>query len=163
VQKRVRFPPLFVNVHSKELETPTLIPDVVVLRDRCPQLGLTLEVHEGTLADLEGVDRLRAQLRRARIGIAYDDFGAGQARLLELAEVPPDFLKFDMSFVRDIDKASGDRRRLLTSLVGVAKDLMVQTVAEGVETAEEADACFRIGFTHAQGYHFGRPRPIAEI
>ena len=56
VCQRVRFPSLFVNVHPKELETPTLIPDVVVLRERCPQLRLTLEVHEGTLADLEGVD-----------------------------------------------------------------------------------------------------------
>ena len=163
VRQRVRFPALFINVHPKELDTPTLIPDVVVLRERCPQLRLTLEVHEGTLADLEGVERLRTQLSRAGVGIAYDNFGAGQARLLELAEVPPHYLKFDMSFVRGIDTASGDRRRLLTSLVGVAKDLLVQTVAEGVETAEEADACFRIGFTHAQGYHFGRPRPIAEI
>jgi len=163
VQKRLRFPTLFVNVHPKELETPTLIPDVVVLRERCPQLRLTLEVHEKTLDDLEGVERLRTQLSRAGVGIAYDNFGAGQARLLELADVPPDFLKFDMSFVRGIDTASGDRQRLLTSLVGVAKDLMVQTVAEGVETAEEADTCMRIGFSHAQGYHFGHPRPIAEI
>jgi len=163
VQQRLRFPALFVNVHSKELETPTLIPDVVLLRERNPQLRLTLDVHEGTLADLGSVDRLRTQLRRAGIGIAYDDFGAGQARLLELAEFPPDFLKFDMSFVRGIDAAPESRQRLLTSLVSVARDLLVYTVAEGVETAEEADVCMRIGFTHAQGYFFGRPRPIAEI
>jgi len=162
VRQRPRFPALFVNVHPRELETETLIPDVVVLRERCPQLRLTLDVHEGMLADIE-IGRLRTELKRAGIGIAYDDFGAGQARLLELAEYPPDFLKFDMSFVRGIDVAPESRQRLLTSLVSVARDLLVYTVAEGVETAEEADVCMRIGFTHAQGYFFGRPRPIAEI
>jgi EAL domain-containing protein (putative c-di-GMP-specific phosphodiesterase class I) len=162
VRQRVRFPTLFVNVHPKELATPTLIPDVVVLRERWPQLRLTLDVHEGMLADIE-IGRLRTELKRAGIGIAYDDFGAGQARLLELAEYPPDFLKFDMSFVRGIDVAPESRQRLLRSLVSVARDIQVYTVAEGVETAEEADVCMRIGFTHAQGYFFGRPRPLAEI
>jgi EAL domain-containing protein (putative c-di-GMP-specific phosphodiesterase class I) len=157
------FPALFLNVHPAELETPGLVPAVVEARQRSPQLRLILEVHEGALADLESVDRLRTQLSRSGIGIAYDDFGAGQARLLELAEVPPHYLKFDMTFVRGIDSAPGSRQRLLTSLVSVARDLLVYTVAEGVETAEEADVCMRIGFTHAQGFFFGRPRPIAEI
>jgi len=158
-----RFPALFLNVHPAELEQPGLVPAVVEARAKVPQLRLTLEVHEGALADLESVDRLRTQLSRAGVGIAYDDFGAGQARLLELAEVPPHYLKFDMSFVRGIDTAPASRQRLLTSLVSVARDLLVYTVAEGVETAEEADVCMRIGFTHAQGFFFGRPRPIDEI
>jgi EAL domain-containing protein (putative c-di-GMP-specific phosphodiesterase class I) len=136
---------------------------VVEARAKLPQLRLTLEVHEGALADMDSVDRLRTQLNRAGIGIAYDDFGARQARLLELAEVPPHYLKFDMSFIRGIDSAPVTRQRLLTSLVSVARDMLVYTVAEGVETAEEADVCMHIGFTHAQGFFFGRPRPIEEI
>jgi EAL domain-containing protein (putative c-di-GMP-specific phosphodiesterase class I) len=154
---------LFLNVHPSELEKPGLVAAVVEARQKVPHLRLTLEVHEGALADLESVDRLRTQLSRSGVGIAYDDFGAGQARLLELAEVPPHYLKFDMSFVRGIDTAPASRQRLLTSLVSVARDLLVYTVAEGVETAEEADVCMRIGFTHAQGFFFGRPRPIQEI
>jgi len=161
--KGSRCPALFVNVHPSELERPGLVPAVVEARAKVPQLRLTLEVHEGALADLEGVDRLQTQLKRAGVGIAYDDFGAGQARLLELAEVPPDFLKFDMSFVRGIDSALPSRQRLLTSLVSVAHELLVYTVAEGVETAEEADVCRRIGFSHAQGFFFGRPHPIEEL
>jgi EAL domain-containing protein (putative c-di-GMP-specific phosphodiesterase class I) len=157
-----RLPALFLNIHPAELERPGLIPDLVEIRQKAAPLRLTLEIHEGALADLESVDRLCTQLRRSRIGIAYDDFGAGQARLLELAEVPPTYLKFDMSFIRGIDSAPASRQRMLTSLVSVARDLLVQTVAEGVETAEEADVCMRIGFTHAQGFFFGRPRPIEE-
>jgi EAL domain-containing protein (putative c-di-GMP-specific phosphodiesterase class I) len=77
--------------------------------------------------------------------------------------VPPHYLKFDMSFVRGIDAAPASRQRLLTSLVSVARALLVYTVAEGVETAAEAEVCMRIGFTHAQGFFYGRPRPIGEI
>jgi len=157
------FAALFLNVHPAELEKPGLVPAVVEARAKVPQLRLTLEVHEWALGDLESVDRLRTQLSRSGVGIAYDNFGAGQARLLELAEVPPHYLKFDMSFVRGIDTAPASRQRLLTSLVSVARDLLVYTVAEGVETAEEADVCMRIGFTHAQGFFFGRPRPIEEV
>jgi EAL domain-containing protein (putative c-di-GMP-specific phosphodiesterase class I) len=157
------FPALFINIHPSELDSATLVPDVVKLRQRHPQLRLTLEVNEGALADLASVDRLRTQLSRAGVGIAYDDFGAGQARLLELAEVPPHYLKFDMLFVRGIDTAPESRKRLLSSLVAVARELLVYTVAEGVETSEEAEVCMRVGFTHAQGYYFGRPLPLAEI
>jgi EAL domain-containing protein (putative c-di-GMP-specific phosphodiesterase class I) len=163
VSLKPRVPALFLNVHAAELEREALVPAVLEARRKAPQLRMTLEVHEGALADLEAVDRLRTQLSRSGVGVAYDDFGAGQARLLELAEVPPHYLKFDMSFVRGIDKAPASRQRLLTSLVSVARDLLVYTVAEGVETGEEADVCMRIGFTHAQGFFFGRPRPIEEI
>jgi EAL domain-containing protein (putative c-di-GMP-specific phosphodiesterase class I) len=163
VLSKGRVPALFLNVHPAELEKPGLVPAVVEARAKVPQLRLTLEVNEGALADLASVDRLRTQLSRSGVGIAYDDFGAGQARLLELAEVPPHYLKFDMSFVRGIDTAPASRQRLLTSLVSVARDLLVYTVAEGVETAQEADVCMRIGFTHAQGFFFGRPRPIEDI
>jgi EAL domain-containing protein (putative c-di-GMP-specific phosphodiesterase class I) len=163
VAVRERVPALFMNVHPAELEAPRLVVGVIEAHRRAPQLRMTLEIHEGALADLEKVDRLRTQLSRSGVGIAYDDFGAGQARLLELAEVPPHYLKFDMSFVRGIDTAPASRQRLLTSLVSVARDLLVYTVAEGVETAGEADVCMRIGFTHAQGFFFGRPRPIEDL
>jgi EAL domain-containing protein (putative c-di-GMP-specific phosphodiesterase class I) len=154
VRTRPRFPALFVNI---------LVDFLVDVHQQAPQLKLTLEIQEGALADLETVDQLHTQLTRSGVGLAYDDFGAGQARLLELAEVPPHYLKFDMSFIRDIDSAPLSRQRLLTSLVSVARDLLVYTVAEGVETAEEADVCMRLGFTHAQGFYFGKPRPIAQI
>ncbi len=163
VLSQTRFPALFVNVHAAEIENPGLVRAVSDARRAAPQLRLTLEVHEGALADLDAVERLSTELRRAGLGLAYDDFGAGQARLLELAEVPPHYLKFDMSFIRGIDAAPVSRRSLLISLVSVARDLLVYTVAVGVETAAEADACMRIGFTHAQGFFFGRPRPIEEL
>jgi EAL domain-containing protein (putative c-di-GMP-specific phosphodiesterase class I) len=97
------------------------------------------------------------------VRLAYDDFGAGQARLLELAEAPPHYLKFDRRFVMGIDQAPASRRRLVASLVAAARELLVKTVAEGVETAAEAEVCRDLGFTLAQGYHFGRPASVDTL
>jgi len=163
VEARPSLRALFLNVHPAELEQPNLVDSIVSAQKQAPRFRLTLEVHEGALDDIEAVEHLRTLLSRSGIGLAYDDFGAGQARLLELAEVPPHYLKFDMSLVRDINTAPQERRRLLTSLVSVARDLLVYPVAEGVETAEEAETCMQVGFTHAQGFYFGRPLPIDEI
>ena len=163
MEARPHFPQLFLNVHAAELGNEGLVASFVATRRKRPDLRLTLELHEQALEDLGAVEQLRAALSRAGVGLAYDGFGASEARLLELAEVPPHYLKFDMSFIRGIDAAPVSRRSLLTSLVSVARDMLVQTVAEGVETAAEADACMRIGFTHAQGFFFGRPRPIEQV
>ena len=71
-------------------------------------------------------------------------------------------MKFDIRFIRGVDAAPRSRRRLLRSLVEIVKDLGAEPVAEGVETAGEAEACVDIGFTRAQGYFFGRPRPLDD-
>ena len=106
---------------------------------------------------------LRARLKELNIGIAYDDFGAGQTRLSELTEAPPDYLKFDISLIRGIDQAPPERQRMLASLVQMVTELGVNPLAEGIETAAEADVCRNIGFQTAQGFHFGRPAPVRQF
>ena len=151
---------LFLNTHPAELARPGLVESMEALRALAPHLDLTLEIHESALAQPESMAALRDRLSEIGVGIAYDDFGAGQARLLELAEAPPHYLKFDRKFVTRIDTAPSSRRRLLASLVAAARELLVKTIAEGVETEAEAEVCAKLGFTHAQGYHFGRPAAI---
>jgi len=154
---------LFLNTHPSELEDPGLIESLAVLRERAPGLDLLLEIHESALTDTGSLTRLRAQLVEIGFGLAYDDFGAGQSRLLELADVPPDYLKFDIRFVRGIDRALASKRRLLRSFLDAARDLDVRCVAEGIETQAEADACAALGFTHAQGFLFGRPQAADQL
>jgi len=157
------FAALFLNTHPSELSAPGLVESIEELRSLAPQLDLTLEIHESALAQPAAIALLREQLSEINVGLAYDDFGAGQARLLELAEAPPHYLKFDRRFVAGIDQAPPSRRRLVASLVAAARELLVKTVAEGVETAAEAEVCARLGFTHAQGHHFGRPAALPEL
>ena len=102
---------------------------------------------------------LRELLNALDIGLAYDDFGAGQARLNELAEAPPDVIKFDMKLIRGIDQGPDRRRELLRSLVGMVRNFGVAALAEGVETEAEHEACRELGFSHGQGYLYGRPAP----
>jgi EAL domain-containing protein (putative c-di-GMP-specific phosphodiesterase class I) len=163
VAARARLPMLFLNTHPSEITEPMLLESLADLRREVPDQPITIEIHETAIVKTARIVELRAGLRHHGIGLAYDDFGAGQARLLEFAEVPPDFLKFDARFVRNLDQASESKRHLLKSLVEIARDLGVAPLAEGVETGGEATVCIELGFTHAQGFHFGRPHPIDQL
>jgi EAL domain-containing protein (putative c-di-GMP-specific phosphodiesterase class I) len=151
---------IFLNTHPIELERPGLLESLEELRELAPQLDLALEIHESVLTRPAQIAELRALLLERNIALAYDDFGAGQARLLELADAPPHYLKFDRRFVSGLDQATLPRKTLLNSLLSLARDLLVKSVAEGIETPAEEAACKEIGFTHAQGFHIGRPKPL---
>ena len=156
-------PTLFVNTHPLEIRGEGLVDSMANVRQLSREVPIVLEVHEAAITDPAEMRELRERLKSLEIGIAYDDFGAGQTRLSELIEAPPDYLKFDISLVKDIDKATPERRRTLDSLVQVALDLGVNPLAEGVETPAEADVCRSMGFKTAQGYHFGRPAPVRSF
>jgi len=163
VKDRPEPPLLFVNTHWVELERPGLLQSLEELRSYAPHVDLVLEIHESALAHTDAISLLRTKLREINVGLAYDDFGAGQARLFELAEAPPDYLKFDRRFVTGLGSAPVSRQRLVAALVAAASELRVKTIAEGVETPEEASACVRAGFSLAQGYHFARPMPVEKL
>jgi EAL domain-containing protein (putative c-di-GMP-specific phosphodiesterase class I) len=152
-------PRIFFNLHPAEMKDDSLMTSLREVSRTFPERGqMVLEVHEDVVADMVTLRRLRERLRELGIGLAYDDFGAGQSRLAELAEVPPDFVKLDMKLIRGIDRASS-RQALVRVLVQVGRDNGVQLVAEGLETHEEAETCHRLGCQFGQGYLFGRPRP----
>jgi EAL domain-containing protein (putative c-di-GMP-specific phosphodiesterase class I) len=156
-------PVLFLNTHPVELEREGLLESLKQLRSYAPNVDLVLEIHESALAQADFIAWLRNRMSEINVGLAYDDFGAGQARLLELAEAPPHYLKFDRRFVAGIDRAPTSRQRLVASLVAAARELCVKTIAEGVETADEAAASVVAGFSHAQGYQLGRPAPVDDV
>ena len=163
VSLRGGLPMLFLNTHPSEIAEPRLLESLGELRRLVPGQPITIEIHEAAVVKAMRIADIRAALRDHGLGLAYDDFGAGQARLLELSEVPPDILKFDARFVRNVDQAPESKRRLLKSLVDIARDLGVEPLAEGVEMAAEAAVCIDLGFTRAQGFHFGRPVPIDSL
>ena len=131
-------PNLFLNTHPRELGTPELVESIRGLRDLYPNVPFTLEIHEAAVTSPATIAELRSRLVEMQVGIAYDDFGAGQSRLLELVEVPPDFIKFDMAFIHGIDQAPASRQTLVESLVKVVRSLGIAPLAEGVESPAEA-------------------------
>ena len=83
------------------------------------------------MTDLDEMLSFREALSALNIHLAYDDFGAGQARLLDLVEVPPDYLKFDIKLVRDIHR-NPQQQQMVKSLVNVVRDFGIAALAEGV-------------------------------
>ena len=157
-------PLLFMNTHPKELADPrALLESLERLRLDHPQAPLVLEIHEAAVADLSTFQTLRRGLEELQIDIAFDDFGTGQARLLELTDVEPRYLKFDAAWIENLHQASPRRREMVASLLDLVADLGVVSVAECVESRDEASACRDLGFQLAQGNFFGPPAPLSDL
>ena len=158
-----RLPPdtrIFFNLHPVEMNDADLLESLEGTRGNLQEgQGVVVEISEAAVTDLSTMRGIADQLRQAGIEFAYDDFGAGQARLMELVEVPPDYLKLDLGLIRDIDSAV-TRRELVKAIVRVARGLGIQVIAEGIETREVADACRDLAIDLGQGYLFGRPQPV---
>jgi EAL domain-containing protein (putative c-di-GMP-specific phosphodiesterase class I) len=130
------------------------------LRQSVPDLQLGMELHENTIADVTMMKNLRSMLNDLDMLLVYDDFGAGQSRLIELLDSVPDIVKFDMAFIKNIQQRSEISRSIVETLVKLTRDAGIRTVAEGIDNPEEAAICKAIGFEYAQGYYFGRPGPL---
>ncbi|PHQ33483.1 EAL domain-containing protein [Rhodopirellula bahusiensis] len=153
-------PMLFVDTHPKEMEDgQSLIDSLCKVRSMASNSQIVLEIHESAVTNPKQMQRLHSTLKELDIQLAYDDFGAGQARLAELVEARPDYVKFDIGLIRGLSVADDNRMRMLRSLVSMVQDLNISALAEGIETIEEAEACQEIGFDLAQGFYYGRPAP----
>jgi EAL domain-containing protein (putative c-di-GMP-specific phosphodiesterase class I) len=154
---------LFVNTHPQETFEPGFLDALSRLPRDGLKVDLVIEVHETAVMEVERMRELAARLADLHVRFAYDDFGAGQARLNELAEVPAHFVKFDFGLVHGINEASGAKQKLVSDLVRMCKELGSMTLAEGVETEAEAEVCRQIGFDLLQGYLTGRPVPFDSL
>jgi EAL domain-containing protein (putative c-di-GMP-specific phosphodiesterase class I) len=94
--------------------------------------------------------------------VAVDDAGAGYASLNTIARLKPDFLKFDMALVRDIDK-DRVKQELLATVQELARRVNARVIAEGIETAAEYETLARYGVDYGQGFYFSHPKTVAEI
>lgn len=157
---RVEF---YLNTHPNELNHAGLFPSLERLRDEFPAAGIVLEIHEAAVTSSQVLAGVRSRLRDLNMRLAYDDFGAGQSRLMELVDVPPDVLKFDRRLIRGLPTASAERQNMVRSLLMIVRDLAVIPLAEGVETADEATVCRQLGFELAQGFYFGRPASVPNL
>lgn len=151
-------PKLFLNTHPSELLDCGLLESLAELRRNHPAQPIVLEIHEAAVTSTERMRELHAALQDLQMELAYDDFGAGQSRLIELREVPPDYLKFDMQLLRHINRAAPEKQSVVASLVKMSHELGICPLAEGVETEEESAACVDLGFVLGQGFLYGRPQ-----
>ncbi|MGW6441588.1 putative bifunctional diguanylate cyclase/phosphodiesterase [Lentzea sp. NPDC055074] len=148
-----------VNVSTRELSTPGFLPrlDGVVAATGLAPGSLTIEVTESVWADGPAMRSLVA-VRDAGIRVALDDFGTGYSSLSYLQRYPFDVVKIDSSFTRALG-SNGRTEGVIRCIIALADVLGAQTVAEGIETPEQAEWLREAGCSYAQGYLFGRPAP----
>lgn len=154
-----------VNLSAVQFKSPALIERIVAVMDETGISAdhLELELTESALVDKPlNVVQILEKIRSLGCGIAIDDFGTGYSSLSYLKAFPVTVLKIDRSFVRDLTHNSGDRA-IAQSVVNLASNLEMQTVAEGVETHEQLEILRQLGCTYIQGYVYSRPIPAADI
>ena len=158
----VAIPPgscLFINVHSLELEDEELHSRQGPLTGSAKDV--VLEVTErGRIDAVSDLTRRVARLRSLGYRIAVDDFGAGYAALNSFATLRPDIAKLDMALVRSVDR-DPYRRRLVTSVTSMCRDLGILVVAEGIETDSEKTTLIELGCDLLQGFLIGPPQPVS--
>lgn len=157
-------PILFVNTCPSEIyRIEPLLKSLKTIHALAPKNRIVLEINEKAATGAREMAHLRTTLRHLGMGLAFDDFGAGQTRLVELAKVPPDFLKFDISLIRHIHLAPKRLQQMVTTFVKAAQDLGIATLAEGIECSDEAGTCEELGFDYVQGFFYGKPLPFSDI
>jgi diguanylate cyclase (GGDEF)-like protein len=154
-----------VNVSARQLDSGSLIDDVndALGAAGLPGSSLILELTEDALVgQQESVARMLAELRRIGVRIAIDDFGARYSALGYLLRLPVDLLKADKSFIDGLGTAP-ESAAVVRTVVELARRLRLETVAEGVETEEQAQALADLGCHLAQGFRFARPLSPEEF
>lgn len=151
-------PSVAVNLSRAQLRQPRLVADIldaVRTHNMAPQ-QLVLEVTESLAAQDQAVQQTLREIRALGVGLALDDFGTGYSSLSCLHELPVDTVKMDRSFVSQAGQ-SEYHRVLIDATLRMARALGLGTVAEGIETPEQAALMLAMGCERGQGYWFSRP------
>lgn len=163
--KKAGYPIIPVSVNLSRVDFDTMKPfdfmEEIIYRYQVPRQFFHIEVTESALTRDTGV--LKNELfrfKKAGYQLWLDDFGSGYSTLNVLKEFPFDLLKIDMAFLRNFNEES---RKIIRSIIRMAKNLSIHTLAEGAETKEQVDFLRESGCEDIQGYFYGKPMSIEEF
>lgn len=149
---------MFINISSRQLFIPGFIPSLLSeleSRKLTPN-DIVLEVTESlALRDVDHAMARLCDLQQQGFRVAIDDFGTGHSSLAQLHEINADKLKIDKKFIAKVLEEKG--YTMVLAISNMAKALDLKTIAEGVETYEQASILSRMGVSYLQGYWFAKP------
>lgn len=125
---------------------------------------LVIEITEQDVAS--ATDRFREQLTTLKndgYRLWLDDFGSGYSSLNMFSRFDFNMIKFDMDLLRHLDEHNGANRRIIKAMIGVAREMGIHTLAEGMETEEQQQFLRECGCELAQGYLFHKPEPLESF
>ena len=165
-QEGLHIMPQSVNLSRSDFEICDMVEEV---RRRVDDAGLphellTIEITESTVAS--DFDFMKTQIERfSALGfpVWMDDFGSGYSSLDVLQSLKFDLIKFDMRFMQQFSKENAKGKIILTDMVRMVTSLGIDTVCEGVETAEQVEFLNEIGCAKLQGYYYEKPVPVERI
>jgi EAL domain-containing protein (putative c-di-GMP-specific phosphodiesterase class I) len=156
--------PAEINLSAVSICDEELPADLAVALEKAGAGAANVVFEITETAAIEHIDAARDFVDRlSRLGcrFALDDFGTGFGSLTYLRHLPVQYLKIDSAFVRDLVSSPEDQR-MVQSIVGMAGQFGLRTVAEGVEDAETLAMVREFGVDLAQGFGIGRPKPLRE-
>jgi diguanylate cyclase (GGDEF)-like protein/PAS domain S-box-containing protein len=156
---------LEVNLSGKTMGDPNFTSQVAreLTATGIDPASIVFEVTEtAAVADIEQAKAFAKDLTRLGCRFALDDFGAGYASFYYLKHLPISYLKIDGEFVKELPETPTDQL-IVKALVDVCHGLGIKTVAEFVGSEETMEVLRQLGVDYAQGYHIGKPRPVAEL
>jgi len=155
---------LSVNISPKDFYMMDVPAEIIALADKyeLDRKRLRLEITE-TMMMQDSEEKIKTidRLRDAGFIVEMDDFGSGYSSLNMLKDMPVDVLKLDMVFLKD-DADSERNKKIMSLIINLAKSLDVKVIAEGVETADQADMLTNMGCDIFQGYYFAKPISVDE-
>ncbi|MBQ4831088.1 EAL domain-containing protein [Alteromonas sp. MMG017] len=153
-----------VNISMPQFRDRSFVNKVLgtISSSECDPSLLELEITESVVMDEPQIviDALRT-LKEHGVAIAIDDFGTGFSSMSYLQQLPLDRLKVDRSFIRDIEP--GKSAVLAETIVTLGNKLGLLTIAEGIETKEQAEYMIELGCNEAQGFFYAKPMPFSEL
>lgn len=164
-EKYGRSIPVSVNLSRVDVFDPTLEQtlDEILAENGLDRSDLKLEVTESAYTeDADQVIEVIDRLRKKGYEIEMDDFGTGYSSLNMLSSMPIDILKMDRAFIQNIEHDAKEIK-LVEMILGIAEDMNVPVVAEGVETEKQLQLLKEMGCALVQGYYFSRPIPVDEF
>lgn len=154
-----------VNISPYQLRDAWLAQKLIKLLGETgfPAGRLQVEITESALFDnLPLAQSLIASLKNQGVTVALDDFGTGYSSLAHLRALPFDAIKIDRSFVMSMTD-NADSRAIVTAITGLGESLNLPITAEGVENAGIEAQLRALGCAKAQGWHYGKPMPLASV
>jgi EAL domain-containing protein (putative c-di-GMP-specific phosphodiesterase class I) len=157
--------PVTINFSAQDFDHADMVDALVRITARygVSHDDIIIEITEQDIA--QGTEHFLAQLHAIRnngFKLWLDDFGSGYSSLNVFSQFDVDLVKFDLNLLRHLDDHNGINRTIMRTMVAMANELGIQTLAEGVEKTDQDDFVSAIGCELEQGYYFFRPEPLDD-